>query len=151
MGLACACLGFLPWNMPSAKVFMGDVGSILLGFVFAVMIIVLADNPTDVIALAACLFPFYADEITTMTIRVKDGEPLSKPHRRHLYQLLANEMGIAHWKISLGYGLVQLLVGCSAIIAIRFGFITIIGILCFYFIGFTLVSLQVRRYVINRL
>ena len=41
---------------------------------------------------------------------------LAKPHRRHLYQLLANEMGIAHWKVSAGYGVLQLLVGVSVMV-----------------------------------
>ena len=47
----------------------------------------------------------------------KDGtDMLAKPHRRHLYQLLANEMGIAHWKVSAGYGVLQLLVGVSVMV-----------------------------------
>jgi len=32
-----------------------------------------------------------------------------QPHRKHLYQLLANEMGIEHWKVSVGYGALQFL------------------------------------------
>jgi len=149
ISLAFACLGFLPFNVPNAKVFMGDVGSILLGFVFAIMVVVLSNSAADFFALTASLFPFYADEFTTMIVRIKDGEMLSKPHRRHLYQLLANEMDIAHWKISLGYGLVQLFVGCSAIILIRYGFISIIGMLCSCFLVFALVSLYVRKIVTN--
>ena len=43
----------------------------------------------------------------TVIIRLKDGENLTKPHRRHYYQLLANEKGIAHWKVSVGYGVFQ--------------------------------------------
>jgi len=31
-------------------------------------------------------------------------DKLMKPHRRHVYQLLANEMGVDHWKVSVGYG-----------------------------------------------
>lgn len=40
---------------------------------------------------------------------------LMKPHRGHLYQLLANEMGLAHWKVSVGYGALQLMVGIGAL------------------------------------
>ncbi|NIM03667.1 UDP-N-acetylmuramyl pentapeptide phosphotransferase, partial [bacterium] len=61
-----SCLGFLPFNMPNAKVFMGDVGSILLGFVFAGMVIFLSKDFLDFICLASFLFPFYADELSTM-------------------------------------------------------------------------------------
>lgn len=54
--------------------------------------------------LAGFLFPFYADELTTLVVRIKDGDKLTRPHRRHVYQLLANEMGVDHWKVSVGYG-----------------------------------------------
>ena len=47
----------------------------------------------------------------TVIIRLKDGENLTKPHRRHYCQLLANEKGIAHWKVSVGYGVFQVAVG----------------------------------------
>jgi len=60
---------------------MGDVGSILLGFVFAGMVVFLSRNLLDFICMAGFLFPFYADELTTMMIRIRDGEKLSKPHR----------------------------------------------------------------------
>ena len=100
--IAFSCLGFLPFNMPKAKVFMGDVGSILLGFSFAAIVVILSKSILDFVCLAGFLFPFYADELTTMAARIKDGENLFKPHRRHLYQLLANEKRIAHWKISIG-------------------------------------------------
>jgi Fuc2NAc and GlcNAc transferase len=65
--------------------------------------------------LAAFLFPFYADELTTMAVRIRDGETLTQAHRKHVYQLLANECGIVHWKVSLGYGAVQLGIGSATI------------------------------------
>lgn len=149
--LAFACVGFLPFNMPKAKVFMGDVGSILLGFVFAAMAVFWADEPAEFLALAACLFPFYADEFITMFIRIKDGERLSVPHRRHVYQLLANEMGVAHWIISLGYGVFQLVVGYSAIALIGYGLMSVLGLLAVYFFGFVAFSFQIRRLAFNKL
>jgi len=66
--------------------------------------------------LAAFLFPFYADELTTMAVRIKDGENLLRAHRRHLYQVLANEKGVSQWKVSLGYGLLQLVVGVTVLL-----------------------------------
>jgi Fuc2NAc and GlcNAc transferase len=150
LSLVSACIGFLPFNMPKARVFMGDVGSILLGFVFAGMVIALSENMTEFIALAACLFPFYADEITTTIVRVRNGERLSQPHRRHLYQLLANEMGIDHWKISIGYCVIQIIVGCSLLPMIRHGFWAITLLLIFYFMVFSIMSLRVRKYVGSR-
>ncbi len=107
--IASGCLGFLPFNLRrEARVFMGDVGSILLGFVFAGMTVLIAESWSDLLCLMGFLFPFYADELTTMAVRLKDREKLTQAHRRHLYQILANERGIEHWKVSVGYGAFQL-------------------------------------------
>jgi UDP-N-acetylmuramyl pentapeptide phosphotransferase/UDP-N-acetylglucosamine-1-phosphate transferase len=110
---SAACLGFLPMNMPRARVFMGDVGSVLLGFTFAAFCILFSTSFGDFIVLAGCLFPFYADTLTTLVVRWHDGERLSQAHRRHLYQLFANQMNIPHWRVAVGYGILQLLVGAS--------------------------------------
>lgn len=107
--ISVACLGFLPFNAPRARVFMGDVGSILLGFVFAALMIFLARNIQEITFFASCLFPFYADELTTMVLRLFDRENLFVSHRRHLYQILANEAGVTHWKIAAVYGSVQIM------------------------------------------
>ena len=85
--IALACLGFLPFNMPRARVFMGDVGSILLGFVFAGLVVTLSRNYLEMVCFTALLFPFYADELTTMAVRLRNHENLTQSHRRHLYQI----------------------------------------------------------------
>ncbi len=144
ISLALACLGFLPFNFPEAHVFMGDVGSILLGFVFASMVIWLSNNFLDFVCLAAFLFPFYADELTTMVVRLKEGEKLTRPHRRHLYQLLANEFGISHWKVSVGYGVVQLVIGISVLLLRNFGILVVFLLLVGYFSGFIVTTWAVR-------
>ena len=147
--ISLACLGFLPFNIPKAKVFMGDVGSILLGFVFAGMVVWLSKSPLDFICLAAFLFPFYVDELTTMIVRLKDRENLTKAHRRHLYQLLANEYEIPHWKVSIGYGLLQLVVGISVLLLKSMGLLVIFFILAAYFAGFSLLGFVVRRKLVS--
>jgi len=115
LAVSAACLGFLPFNFPRARVFMGDVGSILLGFVFAVEAIWLANSPAAFLALAGCLFPFYADALSTLFVRWRDGETLHQAHRRHLYQILANQRRMAHWKISTGYAVIQAVIGLICI------------------------------------
>ena len=145
--ISVSCLGFLPFNIPKAKVFMGDVGSILLGFVFAGMVVWLSRSLLDFICLAAFLLPFYADELTTMIVRLKDRENLARPHRRHLYQLLANERGISQWKIAVGYGLFQLIAGMSILILKPFGDIMVLSLMAVYFGAFIIVSFSVRRKV----
>jgi Fuc2NAc and GlcNAc transferase len=138
-------MGFLPFNVPKAKVFMGDVGSVLLGFVFAGMVVYLSNDVLDFICLSSFLFPFYADEFITMMVRLKDGENLTKAHRRHLDQLLANEGNIPHWKVSFGYGLFQFLIGISIIMLKDMGLIMVISALAFCICFFTIFSIMFRR------
>lgn len=145
--MSFACLGFLPFNMPGARVFMGDVGSILLGFVFAGIVVYLSGNLLNFVCTAGFLFPFYADELTTVMVRLKDGEKLSRPHRRHLYQILANEYKISHWKVSLGYGLLQLMVGISVFWLKRAGITVVISLILLYFCTFSILSFTLRNHV----
>ena len=142
--VSLACLGFLPMNMPKAKVFVGDVGSILLGFVFAGLVVWISKSLLDFVCVAAFLFTFYADELTTLIVRMKDGDRLTRPHRKHLYQLLANEIGITHWKVSLGYGFGQLLVGVSVLFFMNSGLLPVLSIISLYFFIFTVVTAAVR-------
>lgn len=111
LALSAASLGFLPLNVPAARIFMGDVGSILLGFSFASATVFLSRSLADFLALAGCLFPFYADTLSTLYTRWKAGEKLSQAHRRHLYQIVANKLRVSHWKVSLGYAMLQLSIG----------------------------------------
>jgi len=142
--ISFACLGFLPFNIPKAKVFLGDVGSILLGFVFAGMVVYFSKSYLDFICLTSFLFPFYVDELTTMIIRIKDGENLTKAHRRHFYQLLVNEYGISHWKVSVGYGAFQLFVGVSIFFVRTDGIAAVLSTLVFYFFIFLALSHKIR-------
>ncbi|MCX6564925.1 MAG: glycosyltransferase family 4 protein [Candidatus Aminicenantes bacterium] len=143
--MALACLGFLPFNLPRARVFMGDVGSILLGGVFAGLVFLASRTVTDFLCMISFLFPFYADELTTMIVRIRAGENLTQAHRRHIYQLLANERQIPHWKVSAGYGLFQLLVGISALISKKFGIIAVLTVLAIWSALFITGSYYVRR------
>ena len=148
--LAVSCLGFLTFNMPQAKVFMGDVGSILLGFLFGVIVIWNSNNLSQFLCLTCFLFPFYADEITTAFIRIKKGEKLWIPHRIHLYQLLANEYNIDHWKISVGYGVAQLLIGIN-ILGVRKSELWILVLLIFfYFVIFAILSYTLRKRLLHK-
>jgi Fuc2NAc and GlcNAc transferase len=142
---ACACLGFLPFNVPRARVFMGDVGSVLLGFFFAALVIRLSNDLTGLAVAAAFFCPFYADAVTTILVRKRDGERLTAPHRRHLYQLLANQGGVAHWKVAAGYGLFQLVVGLAATWAESLGIFAVALVWLAAYGVFFAVNRRVRR------
>lgn len=145
--MAAACLGFLPFNIPNAKVFMGDVGSILLGFIFAAYIVILSDKIAVFLLLAGFLSTFYADAITTLWIRKRDGESLSQAHRRHLYQLFANQKKVAHWYVSAIYGLIQTAMGIILLLVYPLGWPALISSELAFGISWYLVMLHVRKHV----
>ena len=98
--LAAAGVGFIRWNWPPARVFMGDVGSGLLGFAFGA--IALAGSQQASVALPLLLLPlgpFIADATGTLVRRAIRGERVYLAHRRHLYQRLA-QAGWSHKRIS---------------------------------------------------
>jgi len=148
LAIAFSCLGFLCFNFPKAKVFLGDVGSILLGFVFACLIVFLSESFLDFLVMAGFLAPFYFDEIYTMVVRIRDKDVLVKPHRKHIYQLLANEGGIGHWKISLGYGSLQVFVGLAAIWIHSMGLFWLLGFYAFCGVTFAALFIIIRKKVV---
>lgn len=145
ISMVLACLGFLPFNLPRAWVFMGDVGSILLGSVFAGLVYLASRTFLDFLCMTSFLLPFYVDELTTMIVRLRAGENLVQPHRRHIYQLLANERQIPHWRIAAGYGLFQLLVGASVLLSKRWGVAAVLAVLAGWLGLFVLGSYYVRK------
>ncbi len=83
--VAGAAVGFLVWNWHPARVFMGDVGSIPLGYLLGFLLILAATS--DGLA-AAILMPLYFLVDATMTLmrRMLRGEKFWRPHRQHFYQ-----------------------------------------------------------------
>lgn len=111
---------------------------------YAGLVVGLAHSLNDFVVLCAFLFPFYADELTTLVVRIKDGDKLTRPHRRHVYQLLANEMRVEHWKVSVGYGVLQLVVGVSVIFVKGCGLPIVLSMLAFYFAAFAVAGYYIR-------
>jgi len=143
--IAAACLGFLPLNFPRAKVFMGDAGSVLLGFLFASWILRFSQTLLEFVALISFLFPFYADELSTLIVRIKDRDRLTKAHRRHIYQILVNQAGLSHVIVTLFYGFIQIVVAILAWIAMREGLILLVGLLIFLSGIFFLGGIYIRQ------
>lgn len=123
IALVSGCLGFLPFNFPKAKVFMGDVGSVFLGFIFAFFVLKLSASLSMFLCLIMFLCTFYADTVITIFYRWKNREPLMKAHRHHLYQYMSNELGLAHWKVSLIYVATQSIFGILSLQAYKRGLI----------------------------
>ncbi len=143
--LCISCIGFLPFNFPRARIFMGDVGSVLLGFMFATVVVATAKSFEEFTLLAAFMFLFYADELVTMIERIKDGWNLTRPHRRHLYQVLANEVGIPHWEVSIFYVLFQALANIIFWKTFQHGFLYFMLILLISFISFIVLNNFIKK------
>ena len=107
--LAFAAAGFLVWNWPPAKIFMGDVGSGFLGFVFGVLMIAGAKHqPPLVWTWLILMGVFIVDATLTLTRRLLRGDPWYQGHRSHAYQR-ASRLWRSHAKVTAGVGLVNLL------------------------------------------
>jgi Fuc2NAc and GlcNAc transferase len=96
---AAASTGFLAWNWPPARVFMGDVGSGFLGFVFGTMAVV-SDRWGAVPATTwlMLLGVFVFDATVTLVRRVARGERWYQAHRSHAYQRLVR-IGVSPAKV----------------------------------------------------
>jgi len=96
-----ACLGFLAWNWPPAKIFMGDVGSGFLGYVLAVLALAaMWESPVALFAWLALGGVFFVDASITLARRLLRGERVHEAHRSHAYQWLARRWG-AHLPVTL--------------------------------------------------
>jgi len=118
--LALAVLGFLAWNWPKAKIFMGDVGSTLLGFNIAILAIYY-QNETEISIIVSLILTsvFWFDATITLLRRIKNKEKLKEAHRKHAYQRIV-QAGFSHQKTVL-WALVLNMVGFGlAWMAIRF-------------------------------
>ncbi len=107
--LAAAVLGFLYWNWNKAKIFMGDVGSTLLGYNVALFTIYYANQDASNFWIWIILFGVYwFDATLTLARRRLKGEKLSQAHRKHAYQRLT-QAGWSHYKVtnySIGLNLI---------------------------------------------
>ena len=106
--VVAANIGFLYWNWPRARIFMGDIGSGFLGFYFAVLAIYGGNSqqlPTLLWALL--LAPFIADASYTLLARILRREAWYQPHRQHAYQRLI-QRGLSHRRVTVSCLLINL-------------------------------------------
>ncbi|WP_281322662.1 UDP-GlcNAc--UDP-phosphate GlcNAc-1-phosphate transferase [Flavobacterium aestivum] len=113
MGLSCCVFGIFNVRK-KAKTFAGDVGSIsmalFLGY-FMIKTILLSGQ----IGYLLFLSVYGIDGIITIFTRIKKKENIFEPHRSHLYQYLANELGYSHILVSFIYAGVQIVINVGII------------------------------------
>ena len=134
--MAAACLGFLAHNFPPAKIFMGDVGSLFIGYVlaaFAVLTTNSGERPAPFIAVLLIFGSFIYDAVFTLLRRARRGEKLYEAHRSHLYQRLVIA-GQSHRRVSLTYYGLSALLGAGGVAytftsdAVRLAILALAGI-----------------------
>jgi len=119
--LAAGLIGFLPFNFPRARIFMGDVGSQFCGFVLAVLAVAASrfgQVEMSFILVPMLLFGVLFDVAFTLARRVLSGQSVTTPHRSHLYQV-AHRAGVSATVVTL----------------VHWGFATFGGLLCLVFLS----------------
>jgi len=117
--IAASALGFLIFNFPPAKIFMGDVGSSTLGFLVAVFSLWASRDGIFPLWIAVLIFsPFIVDATLTLFRRLIKGEKIWEAHRSHYYQRLV-QLGWGHRRTVLWEYLLMVLCGVSAIVATK--------------------------------
>jgi len=97
LALCGAMIGFVPFNRPVARLFLGDVGSLPIGLLLGWLLLSLAAQEH---LIAALLLPLYylADATITVLRRLMQGEPVMQAHRSHFYQQ-ASDRGFSVYQI----------------------------------------------------
>lgn len=112
--IAAAALGFLFWNWPPAKIFMGDAGSGFLGYAFGCLAIGSGSGWAGGFYTYLLLMAlFWFDASFTLIKRILRGEKFWQPHRQHLYQQAAQK-GFSHLEITLFFVTVNMLLFVAA-------------------------------------
>ena len=107
--LTASILGFLFFNLPPAKIFLGDVGSGFIGFITAVISLVIAKNePLVAWSMIILHGIFVTDATVTLLRRLLSRERVYIAHRTHAYQHLSKKLN-RHLPVSLGVGAINLL------------------------------------------
>ncbi|WP_166805320.1 NAD-dependent epimerase/dehydratase family protein [Cryobacterium sp. TMT4-10] len=93
--IAVSFAAFLPWNLTQNRMFLGDVGSYLLGGAIGITAITAVLDGVAPIAVMAPLVVYLADTAFTLVRRVLAGEEWQQAHRSHVYQRLT-DTGLSH-------------------------------------------------------
>jgi UDP-N-acetylmuramyl pentapeptide phosphotransferase/UDP-N-acetylglucosamine-1-phosphate transferase len=110
--IAAAAIGFLVWNWAPARIFLGDVGSVPLGYLLGFLLLLAAVHGHWQPAVMLPLY-FLADATLTLLHRLARREPIWRAHREHFYQQ-AVRRGLGHgavaWRVAAANAV---LIGCS--------------------------------------
>lgn len=145
VAVAAACAGFLPLNFPNARVFMGDVSSVPLGFIFAAFAVY--GIHTDSLGLMDSILimsVFIVDATLTLLSRAFRGERWYTAHAQHVYQRLIAQ-GWSHRRVLVVYQAINVMLVLPALmLAERYPQYAMVSV------GITLLLLGTCWHVANR-
>ncbi|MFW5469306.1 hypothetical protein ACOCJ4_04595 [Knoellia sp. CPCC 206435] len=106
-------IGFLPWNAPQARLFLGDSGSYALGGAITAGVLEEYHATRDLrraAFIAAPLLPYAVDAAVALAKRHHQGHGIGQPHRGHVYQRLVDEHQIGHTSVAMAHATVSCVV-----------------------------------------
>ncbi|QXI21350.1 glycosyltransferase family 4 protein [Pseudomonas iranensis] len=107
--LAAAVGGFLVWNFPKARIFMGDAGSGFLGLILGILALAASWVSFELFwGWLILLGVFIVDATFTLLRRLLRGERVYEAHRSHAYQFASRRYG-KHWRVTVAICLINLL------------------------------------------
>lgn len=132
-------IGFLIYNFPPAKIFMGDVGSVVLGYLAACFAL-WADRENIVpVWISVLVFsPFIADSTITLLKRIRQRKKIWEAHKTHYYQRVV-ELGFGHKQTVLYEYVLMFFCALTAVLILKVnGYLQLIGILVWCVVYFAL-------------
>ncbi|WP_310608100.1 MraY family glycosyltransferase [Buttiauxella brennerae] len=128
--LGCAALGFIFWNFPKAKIFMGDAGSGFLGITIGLIVLHVALLNSKLFLAEICLLGvFIVDATVTLLRRLIGGKKAYEAHASHTYQILARKYA-SHKPVTIGALVINVLWLLPFAVIISSGKVTgVVGIL----------------------
>lgn len=127
-----------------AKCFAGDVGSISIAFIILFLLSLLI-NETLNLSYLVLLAVYGVDTVLTLIHRIILKENIFAPHRKHLFQLLANEKKIPQLVVSSGYALLQLVIFGGLLIFKNYSYIYLVSVV----VLLSIVYIYVKRKIFH--
>lgn len=145
-----ACFVFLVFNFRKrAKCFMGDIGSLGIAF-WVIALVALLILQTGELKWILFLAVYGVETILTILERLKLKENIFDAHRRHLYQLLANDMKVSHLLVSTAFALLQLIINFLIIVNSWSDWINFSLILLPLVILYLLIKIKIKKQISNK-
>ena len=149
LALLGACLGFLPHNFNPATIFLGDCGSLLLGYMTVTIILTLGDTgKTHFVVAGLIIYSIpIMDTVLAIVRRKLSGKPMSAADDQHLHHMLKRALGVKGAAFAL-YGIGFVFAGLGVWLTFgRVRLIFTIAMVIFAFIGVTAVKIARRQHI----